>query len=98
MNKEKRQTIIMIILILVFGWLWITTIIYWAKNTDKTCIEVFLHIPKSFVLDITEIEDESLFWIIEGPDTIITVNSSDIIKGDSIELIPAPGEPIPVMP
>ncbi len=46
--------IVKIIFALIFLWVAITSNIYWFKNKQKTEMEVFLHMPKSFILDFTE--------------------------------------------
>lgn len=48
--KNKLIKILNIVIIIIIIWVSITTSIYAMKNPSKTQTEVFLHIPKSFIL------------------------------------------------
>lgn len=46
-NKEKIKLVLLMVLTL---WTLSTSFVYWVSNPTKSQMEIFLHIPKSFIL------------------------------------------------
>lgn len=54
MNKFRTgwiSTIVSSIFLIIVFWITITSLSYWGRYPNKTGMEVFLHIPKSAILD-----------------------------------------------
>jgi len=51
MRKQRKHTILTFVFLGFIFWTSGTSMIYRFKNPSKTQTEVFLHIPKSFILN-----------------------------------------------
>ncbi len=56
--KDKLIYISLVLLILITIWTMATTTIYSFRNPDLTEMRVFLHLPRSFMLDFEGPDDE----------------------------------------
>jgi hypothetical protein len=50
---RKWNIILWFLCIGLIVWTQCTSLAYWFQNTEKSQMQVFLHIPKSFVLDFS---------------------------------------------
>ncbi len=48
---KKKKEVTNVLLIIVIMWMNITSLIYWGMNPGLSKMQVFLNIPKSFILD-----------------------------------------------
>jgi hypothetical protein len=53
--KDKITETLFFLFIICMLWIGLTSLIYGFFNTDKTQTQIFLHIPKSFILDFKKV-------------------------------------------